>query len=351
MYFAVLPRGRCDYLVPAKWLSSEEHNFEVNFCSPRPCVLCPILILFFLPRLALRCSKTRSIQIVPTTVKCATADLVEFDINMSDDTLHLRSAFLLEQNNVSRPNFLVKAGDYSWKIHRHLFYHQNRDQNSIRDMGVSISSVSLRCQQLTLTQRHKKGTASIDFGPDEPWLVARLIQFLYTHTYDAPYIETCGPVFGLECSLETILQSHKRERPTTFAEDKEKDQDRSTLRTHFMMCELACLYDMPALVQHALHRALYDMQDSEAEEVLKAAAAIIGIHNVCRADELRKLFATFIADNRKHISEDMLRQWLRGDGTFAIEVVDCLTQRKIGTGQAGCRYGGSTQSQEEASVC
>lgn len=53
----------------------------------------------------------------------------------------------------------------------------------------------------------------------------------------------------------------------------------------------------------------------------------MGIHNICKNEKLRKLFANFIVQNKRDISEDMARQRLRGDGTFAIEIVDCLTQR------------------------
>lgn len=161
-------------------------------------------------------------------------------------------------------------------------------------------------------------------------MVARLIQFLYTHTYDARYIESPSRVLGLEFSLEGVLYSHKRDSPTTFAEDREKDENRSELRIHLMMCEMASLNDMPVLADHALHRALHNVQGKNAAEVvLKSAASIVGIHIISKNDGLRKLFANFIAENQGSLNEDVIRQWIRGDGTFAIEVMECLRQKLL----------------------
>lgn len=163
-------------------------------------------------------------------------------------------------------------------------------------------------------------------------MVARLIQFLYTNTYDVHYTETCDPESDLECSLKNVLHDQKMENSKTFTEDKERDSFRSELRIHLMMCELASVYDMPVLVDHAFHRAFqYNDTQGEmaAEEMLKAAANVTGIHNVCKSDKLRKLFATFVAERSEHVKEDTIRQWLRGDGTFAIEVVDSLKQENL----------------------
>lgn len=251
---------------------------------------------------------------------------------MPDEILRLCSAFLLERMNVDRPDFLVKSDEYSWRIHRHLLYRLSRDKDKFLKK-VSVSTESFPCyQQLNKTQGNGSITKIADFSPEDPWMVARLIQFLYTNTYDVHYIETCDPDYSLECSLENVLQDHKKENPKTFTEDKERDHFRSELRVHLMMCELASVYDMPALVDHALHRAFQsnsNQGEMAAEEMLKATATITGIHNICKSDKLRKVFATFIIENRRNVSEDMIRQWLRGDGTFAIEVVDCLMQKNL----------------------
>lgn len=68
---------------------------------------------------------------------------------MSDNTLHLRSAFLLEQITIDRPKFLVKSGDYNWKIHRHLLYFHKQEQRLTRD----VSDLRFSCRNGVTTAK------------------------------------------------------------------------------------------------------------------------------------------------------------------------------------------------------
>lgn len=132
-------------------------------------------------------------------------------------------------------------------------------------------------------------------------MVARLIQFLYNHAYDVHYIETSGSDIDLHCSLKNILHGQKKEDPKSFTEDRDKDQNQHELRIHLKMCEMACSFDLPALVDHALHRPFHHNQRERlaTEEMPKAAATITGIHNIRMNEKLRKLFANFIVENQE----------------------------------------------------
>lgn len=159
-------------------------------------------------------------------------------------------------------------------------------------------------------------------------MIARLVQFLYAGTYDVHYFEACGNAPTLECTLATVLNDRKRQSEQGFASDKERDAQRSELEIHLMMCGIAIKYEMPRLTDHALHRAFHCHKgEDHAEEVVTIAYAVLGTPIINRDDNSRKLFADYIAHNRKKIKEDTLRNWLRGDGTFAIEMMDCLLQR------------------------
>lgn len=61
---------------------------------------------------------------------------------MSDDTLRLRSAFLVEQLIVERSEFLVKSQGYFWRIHRHLLDRQCREQERFLENASVITLTS-----------------------------------------------------------------------------------------------------------------------------------------------------------------------------------------------------------------
>lgn len=226
---------------------------------------------------------------------------------MADDMSLLCSAFIIHQMNVDRPDLVIASGNYAWEIHRHL---------------VSRSS------QKTFV----RGQTSL--GAHHSWMMARLIQFLYTHDYDVKYSKFSGARSTFDFTLENVLSGRKREadQDHNFIEDKARDQTQTELEIHLKMAELAYMHAMPTLVEHALSRAFkcnYG-KDTSVQDLLKKASSIMGITNITRDDQLRRLFAGFIADNKDKIDESTLRNWLRGDGTFAIEVVDCLDSRSRG---------------------
>lgn len=158
-------------------------------------------------------------------------------------------------------------------------------------------------------------------------MVARMLQFLYTYTYDVRYLESCLGPPTLECTLEGMLSDKRRRDERGFTEDKARDTNRSELEVHLMVCGLAVKHEMATLTDHALHRAFHcHKEDNATAEILKKALLLIGIPRITKDDGLRKLFAGCLADNREKIDEVTLRHWLK-DGTFAIEVVDYLIQK------------------------
>lgn len=159
-------------------------------------------------------------------------------------------------------------------------------------------------------------------------MVARLLQFLYVGAYDVHYLESNDSRRTLVCSLENILNAKTRADDKVFTADKKEDTTRSELEIHMMMCELAIKHEIPTLIDHSLHRAFHcHQEEGAAAEILKKAHTIIGMLKITTDDGLRRMFAAYIADNKKDIDEETLRNWLRGDGTFAIEVLDYLSQK------------------------
>lgn len=89
---------------------------------------------------------------------------------------------------------------------------------------------------------------------EDPLLLARLVQWLYTNTYEEGLYECNDTNPGQGMSLMELVRSQNAK---TAKADEERDSKRPAMQLHLLVCRLADLFDLVEMREQALEKAIH----------------------------------------------------------------------------------------------
>lgn len=248
-------------------------------------------------------------------------------------------------------DFTVSTGDgaYTWRIHAELAAKHSTFFKTMIDGPWTVSSPSLSqnrqppqpknispCTHTATKQESRKKTA--DLHKDNPWMVARMLQFFYRSTYDYGH-EARFSGFGLPASSEastrlTLTKMMSRvqgdQKPIgDFSLQKTTDCRLSEIEIDAAMYVVADKYGAAHLKMHSL------------EKLGARHAAYETLIKVCQGDfrdlvdkdnDLKVVIAEKIATHYKDLRErrnEWLQKWIVSDPVFAMLILDSMRGIKL----------------------
>lgn len=146
---------------------------------------------------------------------------------------------------------------------------------------------------------------------DDPWTLARLIQFLYESSYETARECRYGSwvTDRALCLRDVIDQGAHAEAEV----DADVDGRRECRLVHCLVINLADKYDVPDLLDHATERLSGALRWplENVHDHFWSCFQEVGIERVCRHTSLQDTFTSLVTKHFPHLDSDRLGQWCR----------------------------------------
>ncbi|KAK5948646.1 hypothetical protein OHC33_010248 [Knufia fluminis] len=204
------------------------------------------------------------------------------------------------------PDVTVVLGDCRWKVHSKL-----------------LTSKSDYFTKALQEPDEEAETNTIAVQDDDPFMMGRLIQFIYEATYDLPGDCELAPQ---ALSLAEIMQCYTNKSED---EDQEDAENRSNDETHCMVIQLADKYCVSDLVSCAVSKLTASIkQNGLADDLIWNCHAVIGEDLIGRHAALQDIFADMAACGFMDVSDDRFKAWCEKDSKFAYKLVQAMKKEK-----------------------
>ncbi|KAK5943223.1 hypothetical protein PMZ80_004230 [Knufia obscura] len=153
-----------------------------------------------------------------------------------------------------------------------------------------------------------------------PWLVARMIQFIYTKSYDEHHNDAFrNGSSALDVRLAGLMKQHQNNKE--FDRHREKDGALRSWEVHVYMCGLARILNFEDLMSYAWHKATqFCPSVVTAEDLLSEANQILPSVEA-KQPAIRKIFFPFFCEQLADLSAEFIKDWVKNDTEFAIDAM------------------------------